>query len=110
MAATRTHKITLIPGDGIGPEVTAATVSIVEAAGQATGCSFEWERHDAGADAFANGVRAERRAEDRGNAEHTGNQALDVRTLGLNTPDYLPEVHYHQVRDAWHGLRTPSGQ
>lgn len=35
---------------------------------------------------------------------------LDVQTLGLNTPDYLPEVHYHQVRDAWHGLRTPSGQ
>ncbi|WP_454634518.1 TolC family outer membrane protein [Bradyrhizobium cenepequi] len=35
---------------------------------------------------------------------------LDVKTLHLNTPDYLPEVHYHQVRDAWHGLRTPSGQ
>ena len=35
---------------------------------------------------------------------------LDVKTLGLNTPDYLPDVHYHQVRDAWHGLRTPSGQ
>jgi len=35
---------------------------------------------------------------------------LDVKTLGLNTPDYAPEVHYHQVRDAWHGLRTPSGQ
>ena len=35
---------------------------------------------------------------------------LDVRTLGLNTPDYLPDIHYHQVRDAWHGLRTPSGQ
>jgi outer membrane protein len=35
---------------------------------------------------------------------------LDVKTLALNTPDYLPEVHYHQVRDAWHGLRTPSGQ
>ena len=34
----------------------------------------------------------------------------DVKTLALNTPDYLPEVHYHQVRDAWHGLRTPSGQ
>src|SRR6266540_4379133 len=30
---------------------------------------------------------------------------LDVKNLGLNTPDYLPEVHYHQVRDAWHGLR-----
>jgi len=35
---------------------------------------------------------------------------LDVKTLSLNTPDYLPEVHYHQVRDAWHGLRTPAGQ
>jgi outer membrane protein len=35
---------------------------------------------------------------------------LDVKTLALNTPDYLPEVHYHQVRDAWHGLRTPSGK
>ncbi|KJC52797.1 transporter [Bradyrhizobium sp. LTSP849] len=35
---------------------------------------------------------------------------LDIRTLNLNTPDYLPEAHYHQVRDAWHGVRTPSGQ
>lgn len=35
---------------------------------------------------------------------------LDVKTLGLKTPDYLPEVHYHQVRDAWHGLRTPDGK
>ncbi|QOZ67757.1 TolC family outer membrane protein [Bradyrhizobium arachidis] len=35
---------------------------------------------------------------------------LDVKTLSLNTPDYLPDVHYQQVRDAWHGLRTPSGQ
>jgi outer membrane protein len=37
---------------------------------------------------------------------------LDVKTLALNTPDYLPQTHYHQVRDAWEGLRTrtPSGQ
>src|SRR5258705_3120342 len=35
---------------------------------------------------------------------------LDVKTLALNTPDYLPEVHYHQVGDALHGLRTPSGR
>jgi outer membrane protein len=35
---------------------------------------------------------------------------LDVHTLNLNTPDYLPEVHYHQVRDAWHGVRIPSGK
>lgn len=50
---TRTHKITLIPGDGIGPEVTAATVSILEAAGKQTGCSFDWHRYEAGADAHA---------------------------------------------------------
>jgi outer membrane protein len=35
---------------------------------------------------------------------------LDVKVLGLKTPDYLPDVHYHQVRDAWHGLRTPDGK
>ena len=51
-AANRTHRITLIPGDGIGPEVSSAVVSIVEAAGQATGVAFDWHRHDAGADAF----------------------------------------------------------
>ena len=39
-----THTITLIPGDGIGPEVTAAVVSVIEAAG----VSITWERHDAG--------------------------------------------------------------
>ncbi len=50
---SRTHKITLIPGDGIGPEVTSATVSILEEAGKQTGCSFDWHRYDAGADAFA---------------------------------------------------------
>jgi len=49
----RTHKITLIPGDGIGPEVTAATLSILEAACTPLGCTFDWHRYDAGADAFA---------------------------------------------------------
>ena len=50
----RTHRITLIPGDGIGPEVTDATVAILETAGRLNGnaCSFDWHRHDAGAEAF----------------------------------------------------------
>jgi isocitrate dehydrogenase (NAD+) len=48
----KTHQITLIPGDGIGPEVSSAVVKIVEAAGAATGVGFDWHRHDAGADAF----------------------------------------------------------
>jgi isocitrate dehydrogenase (NAD+) len=43
-----THKVTLIPGDGIGPEVTQAVVRILEA----TGVKFEWERFAAGAEAF----------------------------------------------------------
>jgi isocitrate dehydrogenase (NAD+) len=51
--AKRTHKITLIPGDGIGPEVSRAVVSIVEAAGEATGVAFDWQLYNAGADAFA---------------------------------------------------------
>lgn len=52
MAIERTHKITLIPGDGIGPEVSAAVVRIVEAAGAANGVGFEWHRFAAGAEAF----------------------------------------------------------
>jgi len=52
MAVERTHKITLIPGDGIGPEVSAAVVKIVEVAGAATGVGFEWHRFAAGAEAF----------------------------------------------------------
>jgi isocitrate dehydrogenase (NAD+) len=42
------HAITLIPGDGIGPEVTAGVVRILTAAGVA----IEWDRHDAGVIAF----------------------------------------------------------
>ena len=42
------HKVTLIPGDGIGPEVTRAVVRILEA----TGVRFEWESFAAGAEAF----------------------------------------------------------
>jgi isocitrate dehydrogenase (NAD+) len=42
------HTITLIPGDGIGPEVTAAVVRIIEAAG----VEVEWETHYAGAQAL----------------------------------------------------------
>jgi isocitrate dehydrogenase (NAD+) len=43
------HRVTLIPGDGIGPEVAEATVRAVEA----TGVAVEWERVEAGAKALA---------------------------------------------------------
>lgn len=43
MAAT--HPVTLLPGDGIGPEVSAATCRVLECAG----VSIEWHEHQAGA-------------------------------------------------------------
>jgi isocitrate dehydrogenase (NAD+) len=42
------HTITLIPGDGIGPEVSSAVVRIVEA----SGVEVQWETHYAGAQAL----------------------------------------------------------
>jgi isocitrate dehydrogenase (NAD+) len=42
------HTITLIPGDGIGPEVSSAVVRIIEAAG----VEVAWETHYAGAQAL----------------------------------------------------------
>src|ERR671936_124579 len=42
------HTITLIPGDGIGPEVSSAVVRIIEASGAAV----EWETKYAGAQAL----------------------------------------------------------
>ncbi len=43
------YTITLIPGDGIGPEVTDAAVKIIEA----TGVKIHWERMEAGAEVAA---------------------------------------------------------
>jgi isocitrate dehydrogenase (NAD+) len=39
-----TYAVTLLPGDGIGPEVVDATVHVLEA----TGVSFEWDRREIG--------------------------------------------------------------
>ena len=52
-----THRITLIPGDGIGPEVTKATVRILEA----TGVKFEWETYSH--PALTRGRRPDRRTD-----------------------------------------------
>jgi isocitrate dehydrogenase (NAD+) len=42
------HKITLIPGDGIGTEITSAVVRIIEA----SGVQIEWDSYIAGAEAL----------------------------------------------------------
>ena len=38
------HAITLVPGDGVGPEICDATVRVLEA----TGVQFDWDVHQAG--------------------------------------------------------------
>ncbi len=43
------YKVTLIPGDGVGPEISAATRAVLEA----TGLKFEWDVQDAGEDVYA---------------------------------------------------------
>ena len=42
------YNITLIPGDGVGPEVTEATKRVLEA----TGISFQWDIQDAGEEVY----------------------------------------------------------
>jgi len=42
------HTITLIPGDGTGPEISDATVKVVEA----TGVSIDWDVNNAGAEVY----------------------------------------------------------
>jgi isocitrate dehydrogenase (NAD+) len=47
-AKTDARRVTLIPGDGVGPEVIAAAVAVIEA----VGVTIEWDRQEAGAAAF----------------------------------------------------------
>lgn len=48
----KTHTVTLIPGDGIGPEVTQAAQRVIDA----SGARIEWEVAHAGASVFLKGV------------------------------------------------------
>ena len=43
------HRVTLIPGDGIGPELAEATRRVLDA----TGVEFDWDVHEAGVDVMA---------------------------------------------------------
>ena len=45
-------RVTVIPGDGIGPEVVNATRRIIDAAG----VKIAWEEHAAGAEVFKRGL------------------------------------------------------
>jgi isocitrate dehydrogenase (NAD+) len=45
-----THRVTLVPGDGTGPELTEATRRVLEAAASTVGSSFDWDVQQAGVD------------------------------------------------------------
>jgi isocitrate dehydrogenase (NAD+) len=46
------HRVTLIPGDGIGPSICESAVAVIEA----TGVKIEWDIKYAGPDAEARGL------------------------------------------------------
>ena len=61
MTAT-TYRVALIPGDGVGPEVIAGAVGVLEQAGRAFGFGFEWQEltvGGAGIDAYGIPIRPE---------------------------------------------------
>src|SRR4051794_11655676 len=45
-----THRVTLIPGDGTGPELSEATRRVLEAAAATNGAGFDWDVQEAGVD------------------------------------------------------------
>lgn len=61
------HKVTLIPGDGVGPEVTEAARRVIDAAG----VTIDWEVAEAGAEVFKKGDTSGVPRETRDSIERT---------------------------------------
>ena len=77
------HQVTLIPGDGIGPEVAEATVRAIEA----TGVNIEWERVEAGVRALAEYGQL---------IPDDVYASLEVTRVGLKGPTATPIAGGHQ--------------
>jgi 3-isopropylmalate dehydrogenase len=61
-APSTTYRVALIPGDGVGPEVVAGAIEVLEAAGRSFGFGFAWEQltvGGAGIDAYGVAIRPE---------------------------------------------------
>jgi isocitrate dehydrogenase len=65
---TQPHRVTVIPGDGVGPEVVRAAMRIIAA----EGVSIEWEEAEAGAEVFRRGDTSGVPPETRQSIERTG--------------------------------------
>jgi isocitrate dehydrogenase len=61
------HRVTVIPGDGVGPEVVRAGIRVIEAAG----VRIDWEEAAAGASVFQTGDTSGVPAETRDSIERT---------------------------------------
>jgi isocitrate dehydrogenase (NAD+) len=77
------YQVTLIPGDGIGPEVAEATVRAIDAAG----VSIEWERVEAGVRALAEYGQL---------IPDDVYASLEVTRVGLKGPTATPIAGGHQ--------------
>jgi len=76
-----TYRVTLLPGDGIGPEITAATVRVLEA----TGVKFEWDTFTVGEAAI----------EKYGNGETLEPRLVNIDRVFTkeNAAEYMPEAY-----------------
>lgn len=72
-----THNVTLIPGDGIGPEVADATIRVVEA----TGVRIDWNRTEVTADIIRQTGES---------IPQTAIDSLNITKLGLKGPVTTP--------------------
>ena len=84
------RKVTLIPGDGIGPEVSLATQRCIEAAGVA----IDWEIANAGAEV----MEAERELERVFRVRDCGTHDLVHRRLPAVRRVWRPSTRHDDVR------------
>ena len=101
-------RIAVLPGDGIGPEITDATIAVLEAVDRKHGLGLVFERHTIGWDAFkATGTTLP-------DSVVEAVRAADALILGpVSTQDYPPKAegginpsgHFRIALDLWANIR-----
>ncbi len=84
---TRTHRIAVIPGDGIGREVVPEGLRVLEAAGRRFGIAFEWDPLDWGCERY---LRTGRFLPEDGLDRIAGHDAIFLGAVGWpGVPDHV---------------------
>jgi tartrate dehydrogenase/decarboxylase / D-malate dehydrogenase len=82
-----THRIAVIPGDGIGKEVVPEGIRVLEAAGRRFGFSFEWTTFDWSCEIYA---RTGRMMPEDGLDQLRGFEAIYLGAVGFpGVPDHI---------------------